>query len=402
VFPKGFLWGAATASYQVEGGIYNCDWAQAAAEGKVPVCGDACDHYNRYQEDFDIAKSLGHNAHRFSVEWARIEPREGEFDTEAIEHYRTVLRALHERGIEPIVTLWHWTLPIWLYEGGGVERKDFSKLFARYASHVVAELSDLCTQFSTINEPGVFVTHGYLYGCRPPFKGVRILGIDIEKDYGEKTSARIGRFSHIVSFFRVQRNLIKAHNSAYDAIKEIAPFVQVSVVKHVRFFVGNWNPFNKLLAVVAQYFQSGHFLRGVVNKLDVIGLNYYKSTHFGGTEVFDMTDIGWKVTPWEIYDALKYLERYKKPILITEAGIADARDKDRAEYIRKQVAGVARALEEGVDVRGHFYWSLLDNYEWDDGFEMKFGLVEINYETQERTIRPSAYVYKDLIVHYSK
>ena len=121
-FPEGFFWGAATASYQVEGGIENCDWAKAATDGRVPVCGQACAHYTRFKEDFDLAKSLSHNAHRFSIEWARIEPVQGQFNEEAIAHYREVLNALRERGISPFITLWHFTLPLWFSESGGFER----------------------------------------------------------------------------------------------------------------------------------------------------------------------------------------------------------------------------------------------------------------------------------------
>jgi len=400
VFPKDFLWGAATSSYQVEGGIENCDWAQAAREGKVPVCGKAADHWNRYEEDFDIAKELGHNAYRLSIEWSRIEPTEGEFNEEAIEHYRKMLVALKERGITPVVTLWHWTRPLWVYERGGFEHSDTPEIFARYCGYVVERLSDLCEQFTTMNEPSVFSTHAHLYGCRPPFKRASIFGFKLGKDYGHKYATPDVSMRNLFVYMRVMGQLVEAHRLAYDEIKQVAPHVQVSIAKHVRYFGANWNPFNKLVASVAAYAQSGYFLHRVKDKLDVLGLNYYRSTYFGVDIEADMTDIGWKVTPGDIYSALKYVERFGKPIIIMEAGIADERDRDRASYIRKQVEGIERALREGVDVRGHMYWSLLDNYEWDDGFGMRFGLVEINYDTLERTIRPSAYVYRDLIRQY--
>jgi len=169
-FPDGFYWGAATASYQVEGGIEHNDWAQAAREGRVPPCGRACDHYNRYAVDFDIAQELGHTAHRFSVEWARIEPEEGVFNAEAILHYRAVLKALKDRNITPFVTIWHFTLPLWFSESGSFERDDAPEIFARYAAYVVEELGDLCDHFSTMNEPNVFGSNGWLRGSWPPFK----------------------------------------------------------------------------------------------------------------------------------------------------------------------------------------------------------------------------------------
>lgn len=163
-FPDGFYWGAATASYQVEGGIENNDWAKAAQKGRVPVCGSACDHYNRYESDFDIAQSLGHTAHRLSVEWSRIEPEAGKFDEAAISHYRAVLEALHKRGIKPYVTIWHFTLPLWFSETGGFERDDAPQIFARYCTYVVKHLGDLCDHFSTMNEPNVFGSNGWLRG----------------------------------------------------------------------------------------------------------------------------------------------------------------------------------------------------------------------------------------------
>ncbi len=168
-FPKDFLWGAATASYQVEGGIENCNWAQAARDGKVPECGRACDQYNRYEEDFDIAKKLGHNAHRFSVEWVRIEPKEGVFDKDAIDHYRDVIRALKNREIEPMITLWHWTTPLWFEEKGGWTHKDAEKFFIQYVTRVVQEFPEV-KLWVIYNEPETIARHGYLIGDRPPFK----------------------------------------------------------------------------------------------------------------------------------------------------------------------------------------------------------------------------------------
>ena len=219
-FPAGFFWGAATASYQVEGGIENCDWAQAAREGKVPPCGAACDHYRRYNEDFDIAKSLGHNAHRFSVEWARIEPEEGKFNEAEIEHYREVLRALRARNLEPFITLWHFTLPLWFSETGGFERKDAPEIFARYCAFVVDCFGDLCTRYSTINEPVVYAGLGWLKGNWPPFKQFKMVGKHELTYSGDRTLSRPHvSFGVLFTYFKVINNLAKAHNKAYEAIK---------------------------------------------------------------------------------------------------------------------------------------------------------------------------------------
>lgn len=396
-FPDGFYWGAATASYQVEGGIDNCDWAKAADEGRVPRCDLACDHFNRYEADFDIAQSLGHTAHRFSVEWARIEPVEGQFNQEAIEHYRTVLQALKARNIKPFITLWHFTLPLWFSESGSFERKDSPELFARYCAFVVNELGDLCDHFSTMNEPNVFGSNGWLRGSWPPFKRFSLTDMISITNSGRMYEAKEERsIKAPMLYFRVMKNLALSHNAAYREIKKVSPDTEVSVVKHVIVFAANWNPFNKIKAAFANYFWTGLFMGRTARYCDSIGLNYYFYTQFGDVRQWRKTDMDWNFAPGHIYDALKMLSKYKKPLFVSEAGLADATDSGRAEYIKEQVAATWQAISDGIDVRGHMYWSLLDNYEWALGFEKRFGLVEINYETLERTIRPSAYVYKEI------
>jgi beta-glucosidase len=397
-FPDGFFWGAATASYQVEGYNENCDWSKAARQGKVPQAGRLADHYHRYEEDFDIVKKLGHNAHRFSIEWGRIEPKEGVFDEDEIEHYRDVLRALHKRGITPFITLWHFTLPLWLSESGGFERKDIAEIFARYSAYVVKALGDLCKYYSTLNEPNVYATHGYLYGAWPPFKRASLFWKRLGKEDG--TSERTGSvasWKHFWAYWNVERNLASAHNAAYDAIKKANPKAIVSVVKHVHYFDHNGNIFNKVKAAFMTYFQTHSFMRKVRHKLDMIGLNYYRHTRYGDTLNYLQTDMGWNINPLGIYGALKILHSYNKPIVIAEAGIADKGDLFRAHYIKLQIEAVYRAIQEGIDVRGHMYWSLMDNYEWALGVEKRFGLVEIDYQTLKRTIRPSAHYYRKTI-----
>lgn len=397
-FPDGFYWGAATASYQVEGGIENCDWAKAAREGRVPVCGQACDHYHRYESDFDLAKSLGHNAHRFSLEWARIEPEEGKFDEAAIEHYRDVLKALHARGLTPFITIWHFTLPLWFSETGGFERKDSPEIFARYCVYVVEKLGDLCTNFSTINEALPFTSNGWRRGTWPPFKkwpGIDRVGVPTYSNFHKmKEEAGIG---NIFKYFSVLNNLAKAHNRAYDSIKKLNSNIQVGIVHHVILFHSDDNFVNKLKAKFMNWHWTHQHLSKVYKKCDNIGLNYYIHKKFGDAMIYKKTDMDWDVYPEGIYEALKMLGRYKRAIYITEAGVADHDDDIRADYIKKQVEGTWRAINEGIDVRGHMYWSLLDNYEWALGFEKRFGLIEINYDTLERKVRPSAYVYKEII-----
>ena len=396
-FPEGFYWGAATASYQVEGGIENTDWAKASREGLVPVCGIACDHYHRYEEDFDIAKSLGHTAHRFSVEWARIEPEQGKYNEAEIEHYRQVLTALRVRGLRPFITLWHFTLPLWFAESGGFERNDAPEIFAKYCAYVVSKLGDLCENFSTMNEPEVFASNGWLRGTWPPFKRFQLTDLVSITNSGRQYEAKPDKgLTPVFLYFKVMNNLALSHNLAYKKIKETSPYVDVSVVKHVIVFDANWNPFNKIKAWIANSLWTYKFMNKVKDYCDSIGLNYYFYTQFGDNRLWKKTDMDWNFAPEHIYDALMMLAKYKLPLFVSESGVADHDDSDRAEYIKKQVEGVWRAIQTGADVRGHMYWSLLDNYEWALGFEKRFGLVEIDYENLERKIRPSAYVYKKI------
>ncbi len=396
-FPDDFFWGAATASYQVEGGIENTDWAKAATEGRVPHCGRACDHYNRYEKDFDIAKELGHDAHRLSVEWARIEPKEGKFDMEAIKHYQRVAKALQDRGIHPGITLWHFTLPLWFSESGGFERKDAPEIFARYCAFVVEHLKNYCHHYSTMNEPVVVASNGYLRGTWPPFKRFAFFDFLTITNSGRQHEARYKKgLRPFFLYLKVVNNLAKSHNAAHDAIKRVLLASDVSVVKHVILFHSNRNPFNRLLAKVMNWWWTHRFMKKVIDKCDSVGLNYYFHKKFGDKDTYEKTDMDWDIFPQGIYACLMMLWRYKKPLYVSEAGIADAKDDRRGDYIKKQAEGTWKAIQAGADVRGHFYWSFMDNYEWALGFEKRFGLVEINYETLERKIRPSAYIYKDI------
>ncbi len=372
-FPKGFYWGAATASYQVEGGIKNNDWAKAGRDGKVPVAGESSDHYSRFEEDFDIAKNLGHNAHRFSIEWSRIEPEEGKFDQKEIEHYREVLNVLHEKGLEPFITLWHFTLPQWLTDKGGTDSKEFPKYFARYSEYIVSQLGDQCMRWTTINEPIVFASNGWMRGSWPPFKKGRVL-----------------------KFILVSDALARAHNEAYKKIKSLNIDYEVSIVKDNIYFHANGNPFNKLLAIFLNWFWNRRFLNRVYKQCDAIGLNYYFHRQFGGGSTYMKTDTGWDIYPEGVYHTLMELKRYNLPVYIAESGIADAQDTKRAQFIIDHVRWCHKAIEDGIDLRGYMYWSLLDNFEWALGYDKRFGLVEINYETKERTVRPSAQVYKKI------
>lgn len=396
-FPKDFYWGAATASYQVEGGIENCDWAKAAREGRVPVAGKLADHYHLYKTDFAYARTLGHNAHRLSIEWARIEPEKGVFDYEEIAHYRAVLTELHKQGLEPFVTLWHFTLPQWFADSGSFERPDAAEIFSRYCNVVVDELSDLCSHFSTMNEENIMSNMGWLRGAWPPFKRFPLASVAyVATEHRETERDAYSTWKAPWLFFSVVKNLKAAHQLSYTTLKAKHPEINFSYVHQVHVFRANWNPINKLLAFAAHFILNGAF-KSMYRYCDEIGLNYYHYKKFGDVTGYPKTDMGWEAHPDKIYDALLWVKQFNKPVIVTEAGLADAADTLRSDYIDQQVAGVWRAINAGVDVRGHFYWSLIDNYEWDLGVDKKFGLIAINYDTLERTVRPSAWHYKAII-----
>ena len=390
-FPKNFYWGSATSSHQVEGNNHN-DWsewekknAKRLAESaknkawpdyildKYPnplqeenyISGRACDHYNRFREDFDIAKQLGHNAYRFSIEWSRIEPEEGKFDEKEIEHYRQVISALKERGMEPFVTLWHWTIPLWFRDKGGWLNKNAPKYFERYSNKISRSLQNV-RFWITLNEPEIYVSNSFLKGIWPP------------------------QIKSLMKMKMVAGNLIKAHKLVYKIIEDTNPEAKIGIAKNNIYFEG-W-PF-----IFIDWFWNKYFLNRIRKYQDFIGLNYYFHRRFGGNENKEITDMGWEIYPEGIYHVLKDLKKYNKPIYITENGLADTKDEKREKFIKEHLKWVHRAISEGVDVGGYFYWSLLDNFEWDKGFWPRFGLVKVDYKTFERKIRPSAWEYKKII-----
>lgn len=398
-----FFWGAATSAHQVEGGNHNdwTEWEQKTAQNKAQIArgktwpdyvmknypnptqvenyisGHACDHYNRFREDFDIAKQLGHNAHRFSIEWSRIEPEEGKWNEKEIEHYREVIKALRERGLEPFVTLWHWTQPVWLSSKNGVLHKNFPEYFSRYAEKIVGELKEV-KFWTTVNEPEIFALNSYLRGLWPPQR------------------------KSIVLFYRCTAQLIRAHRRAYDVIKGANNNSHVGIAVNLSHFESVPGIINRVIKFFVEPLWNFHFLRHARQKLDFIGLNYYFHNRinygFNKNENALTSDMRWEIYPKGIYHVLKSLTPYNLPVYITENGLADARDALRTVFIQEHIRWMKKALAEGVDVHGYFHWSLLDNFEWDKGFWPRFGLVEIDYKTMERKIRPSALVYKKIIL----
>lgn len=370
-FPENFLWGAATAAYQVEGGIDNCDWAQEYPAGK------ACDHYHKFKEDFDLLEELNLNVYRSSIEWSRIEPEPGEFDQEEIEHYRKVLQDLKSRDITTMVSLHHITSPLWLAEEGNWTNSKTPFYFPRFAQKVFKELNDLVDYWITINEPIVYAYFGYFEGEWVPQK------------------------ESLISTLKVIRNQLASHRKVYKNFHKEDPKVKVGITKHNSYTEAYPGWLNEASASIKSYFWNDWFLNRIENQTDFIGLNYYRhekvkfplQIESGDNKTSDM---GWEIYPEGIYHVLKDLKKYNKPVFITENGLADSEDQYRKDFIKNHLRWVHKAIDEGVDVRGYLHWSLMDNFEWADGYDPRFGLVEVDYDTLERSVRDSARYYSQI------
>lgn len=406
-FPKGFLWGTATASHQVEGGNTNNNWYKWEQEGHTAhLSGKASDWWGgRWKEDFDRAAEAGQNAHRLSIEWSRVQPAPDRWDEDALERYRSMLRGLHERGITPMVTLHHFTDPLWLGELGGWETEAVVPLFEKYARKVVEALKEYCTLWCTINEPNVYALEGYLRGHFPPGKNDLKLGLV------------------------VQSNMARAHAAAYRLIHELQPEARVGYALHFRpqepanpaspldRFMRNIK-FEGINMAFPSAISTG-IMRSPVGKIpvpeakgtqDFFGLNYYsvdtvafdlrqKEELFSRSffpEGSDLADAKMNAnTPEGFFWAFKWIVKTypNTPIIVTENGIEDITDRIRPRYLAQHIHAMWRAVNFTWPIKGYFHWSLVDNFEWERGWTQRFGLWGIDIETQQRAKRPSADLY---------
>lgn len=398
-FSKHFLWGASTSSHQVEGNTHNQwsvwelenaralaaqsqyqeehydSWERIKSKATSPsnyVSGNASEHYTRYKEDFDLLQKMNMNAYRFSIEWSRIEPKEGVWNAEALTHYKNYIQELRRRDIEPIMTLFHFTLPVWFAEKGGFEKRSNVKYFTRFVEKAVSELGTHIKFFITVNEPEVYAGMSYASGSWPP---------NLESPFKS---------------FLVVNNLIRAHNRSAKIIHKINRRAKVSIAKHSLYFYPGDNAWiTRLSAHIGQWIADDYILKRVRKHCDFIGLNYYQSMRTYGYRVHNpetpVNDVDWTMSPRDIEYVLERLhEKYKLPIIITENGVADDRDAHRKWWITETIIGIKEAMKRGVEVNGYFHWSLTDNFEWAFGLWPRFGLTEIDYKTQKRTLRPSA------------
>lgn len=383
-FPKGFLWGVGYSSHQVEGNNKNNNWWEWEQKGKTKdKSGWACDSWNRYPIDHQLAQDLGCNAFRLSLEWSRIEPQEGKFDQDAIEHYRRVLQDIKKRGMKRVVTFWHYALPLWFAHNYGWENKKSIEVFSGYCEKVVKELGNEIDLIQTMNEPRLVLNRGYLTGERPP---------------GKKCP---------LAFFRARKNMVKAHIESYKKIKKIKDNIPVGMTQYCNDFdfSGGLRFFNWLTEKVENFY-NWHFFDRIGDSQDYIGINYYHGYKIDFKKPFvselvqqDLkNDMGWGMWPEGLYEiVMDAWDKYKKPIYILENGAADSEDRLRKAYIKEHLSWLHKAISKGADVRGYFHWSIIDNFEWDDGFGPRFGLCEMDYETMQRKPRPSYYYYKKMI-----
>ncbi len=418
-FPLGFMWGTATAAHQVEGNCHN-NWSEFEKgfkdEGQPNIkngqkSGNACDHWNLYPEDISLIKKLGVNHYRFSVEWSKIEPEQGQFDEKVLNHYSKMIKLLLKNDIVPVLTLHHFTHPIWFDELGAFEKDENIDIFVLYCKRVFEEYSDLVKYWCTINEPGVVAVQGYFSGMFPP---------------GKQIPQMAGK---------VLKNLLVSHVKVYEALKgmENGKNVEIGLVKNINQF-DPWRRWHMLDWLISYYsnsfyndstikfFKTGKFkvkIPGLVNvaheektaktSLDFFGLNYYSHNHlkfkFSLNEPFSLkyhsddvlTDMPYVIYGEGMYRAIQLVSNLNVPIIITENGIADKKDDRRSLYVKKYLFAIFKAIKDGYDVKGYFYWSLMDNFEWAFGYDMKFGLYHVDHDTQERKLRKGADAFIEII-----
>lgn len=405
-FPKSFLWGAATSAHQVEGGNHN-NWSvwelenakalAKSAQYKIGhldawseiqklatspdnyVSGRAIDHYNRYEKDFDIVKKMNLNAFRFSVEWSRIEPEEGVWNAKEIEHYRRYIAALKRRGIEPIITLYHWTVPVWFAKKGAFARAGNIQYFVRFADKVLEELGKDLRLITTINEPDTVATHGYFTQDHPPAT------------------------RSFLKMIWVYRNHLKAHKEVYALAKKRSRRFKIGFVKgYAHVSEGDERFASRFAAKLDRFIRDDVVLNYVGRKTDFIGVNFYFTDSYKGFSIVHddslVSDLGWEMKPDNLQHILKRLGRRNRPLIVMETGVADRNDRFRKDWLNGTIRSVQQAIADGVNVQGYLHWSLFDNFEWAYGRWPCFGLIGIDYEDDlKRVPRKSAAYYAAVV-----
>ncbi len=401
-----FLWGVATSAFQLEGSPY-ADWM--SWDSKLHAHPDLTHHYHLYKKDLKLLKEIGVNAYRFSLEWSRIQPAENHWDEEAIRRYQEIIHLLRQEEIEPIVTLHHFTHPRWFLDTCPWHDDDSVSKFTEYVKRMAEALSDV-RYWIPFNEPNVLLLGGYLDGRMPP-------GIQNQS-----------------SFVHATANVLRSHGEAYDILHSRIPEAQVGVAHNMVVFspYRRWNPMDHFLSKMAHQYYNRSFLEALQNgllrirfpilkkieinlpfrgKLDFLGVNYYTRIHlqfnpfrrlgialkYEDREGYGFTDMGWEIYPRGLEQILREASAFGLPIMITENGIATGDGQKKERYIKSHLDILEDCLKKGMDIRGYFYWSLMDHYEWLKGLDARFGLYSVNFETLERKATPVAGFYSYLI-----
>lgn len=405
-FPKKILWGVSTSAYLVEGGAQN-QWSRweretasvraaqapyqydsldnwsvvkkAAQSARNYISGRAVDHYARFADDLDLVQQLHMNAFRFGVEWSRIEPSQGGWDAAAVEHYKAVVAACKKRGIEPIVTLFDMTLPLWFAELGGFEKASNIRYFVTFATHILAELGKDVRFVITMNEPDVYARQSYEVGEWPPQQTNRVL-------------AR-----------RVLRHLVVAHREIAKALHDTSRRYRVSVAKnYISVYSGDDARLSLWSTRWMQYRQNDVFLRRIRRHCDFIGVNFYTSERVYGYRVHNpnqmVSDVGWDMQPQRLQQVLEELyATYGLPIMVTGNGVADASDEKRVRWLTQTMIALQHSVDEGVELMGYLHDGLVDHFDWERGFWPKYGLYSVDRLTFRRVPRPSAVYLSKLL-----
>lgn len=401
---EGLLLGSATAATQIEGGDKNNNWARFAAEGKVkdgssPITAD--DHYNRFREDIDLMADMGLQIYRFGIEWSRIEPAQGQYSDEAIAHYRQEIEYMLSKGIKPLLTIHHFTNPLWFEDMGGFEETKSPEIFLSFVKKVVESFGDIVSEYITINEPNVYATNSFLWGYWPPEKKSVFSMIDV---FSNMTAAHILAYNYIHA---------KRAEMGYNDTK-------VSFANHLRVFApkDEKNVIHRMASRAAEYLFQGAVTHAMMTGrlrfpvvlprkgikkgkyYDFIGINYYSRSTVSGLADGVREDCYKNDLGWEIYHegltqlSNKLSAKYGGEVYVTENGTCDNSDTFRSRFIYDQLKLIS---EEQNPITRYYHWSFLDNFEWREGERERFGLVHVDYKTQERTVKSSGKLYSAII-----
>jgi beta-glucosidase len=436
-FNEDFIFGAATSSYQIEGAVNEGGrtpsiwdiFSRTPGKTHDGHTGDiACDHYHRYKEDVDLMEKIGADAYRFSISWSRIFPEKGKYNPEGMEFYKKLIIELKKRKIKPVVTLYHWDLPMWAYNMGGWLNRESVTWFEEYAVKVFKELNDSVKLWITHNEPICSSFFSYYEGIHAPghtnLREALIAAHHILLSHGAVVE-KFRKLNFKDSEIGITLNLIPSYPATnYEEDKKAA---EISDGYFMRWFLDpifkasypeDMKEIYKEFAGYFDFIMDGD-LKEISNKIDFLGVNYYSrelikfspDTELKFKKVhgnFKRTEMDWEIVPESLYNLiLRVRKEYTTlPIYITENGAAfndrvtregKIHDNKRIDYLKKHLSKVADLNRKGADIRGYFLWSLIDNFEWGHGYSKRFGIIYINYETQKRILKDSAMWYKDLI-----